>query len=113
MRRLPLAPAAGSARAEHVRQQAGWGAEAWANISLGQLAIGFSLGLVRLPLLAVITAIACGSCWPRSSGSPGAGLSERLRERAGQLAGVAVILPASRLMTAQLRRLARPAPAAR
>ncbi len=33
-----------------MRQQAGWGAEAWANISLGQLAIGFSLGLVRQPL---------------------------------------------------------------
>jgi putative Mn2+ efflux pump MntP len=63
------------------------------SISLDELAIGFSLGLVRLPLIPVIIAIGVQALLAAQLGlSLGARISEHLRERAEQVAGVALIL---------------------
>jgi putative Mn2+ efflux pump MntP len=63
------------------------------SISLDELAIGFSLGLVRLPLIPVIIAIGVQALLAAQLGlSLGAGISEHLRERAEQVAGVALVL---------------------
>ncbi len=63
------------------------------SISLDELAIGFSIGLVRLPIAAVIAAIAVQALLAAQIGlAIGAKISERLRERAEQVAGVALIL---------------------
>ncbi len=63
------------------------------SISMDELAIGFSLGLVRLPVLPVIIAIAVMALLASQLGlALGHRISERLRERAGQFAAVALIL---------------------
>jgi manganese efflux pump family protein len=63
------------------------------SISLDELAIGFSLGLVRLPLLPVIIAIGVQALLAAQLGlSLGARVGEHFRERAEQVAGVALIL---------------------
>jgi manganese efflux pump family protein len=63
------------------------------SISLDELAIGFSLGLSRLPLVPVIIAIGVQALLAAQLGlSLGARISEHLRERAEQAAGVALIL---------------------
>jgi len=63
------------------------------SISLDELAVGFSLGLVRLPLIPVIIAIGLQALLAAQLGlSLGARISESLRERAEQVAGVALIL---------------------
>jgi putative Mn2+ efflux pump MntP len=63
------------------------------SISLDELAIGFSLGLARLPLVPVIIAIGVQALLAAQLGlSLGARISEHLRERAEQAAGVALIL---------------------
>jgi manganese efflux pump family protein len=62
------------------------------SISLDELAIGFSLGLTRLPILPVIVAIAAQAFLAAQVGLRlGSRIGERLREGAEQLAGVALI----------------------
>src|SRR5262249_5787871 len=63
------------------------------SISLDELAIGFSLGLAHLPVVPVIIAIAIVALLASQIGmSLGSRISERFRERAEQLAAVALIL---------------------
>ena len=62
------------------------------SISLDELAIGFSLGLARLPAVPVIVAIAVQAFLAAQLGLLlGARISERLRERAEQIAALALI----------------------
>lgn len=62
------------------------------SISLDEFAIGFSLGLVRLPVVQVIIAIAIVALVASQLGlALGSRVSERFRERAEQLAAVALI----------------------
>jgi putative Mn2+ efflux pump MntP len=62
------------------------------SISLDELAIGFTLGLARLPLLAVIVAIAVQTLVAVQLGLYlGVRIGERIREGAERLAGVALI----------------------
>lgn len=62
------------------------------SISLDELAIGFSLGLARLPAVPVIIAIAVQAFLAAQLGLHlGARITERLRERAEQTAAVALI----------------------
>ncbi|MGI8446938.1 MAG: manganese efflux pump MntP [Streptosporangiaceae bacterium] len=73
------------------------------SISLDELAIGFSIGLVRLPIAAVIAAIAIQALVAAQLGlAIGARISERLRERAEQLAGIALILLGAYLIAKRL-----------
>lgn len=61
------------------------------SISIDELAIGFSLGLTRLPVTAVIAAIAIQALAASQLGlALGARVSERWREGAERLAGVAL-----------------------
>jgi manganese efflux pump family protein len=69
------------------------------SISLDELAIGFSLGLARLPVAPVILAIAAQALIASQLGlALGALISEHIRQRAEQLAGVALILLGSYLV---------------
>lgn len=62
------------------------------SISLDELAIGFSLGLVRLPTIPVIVAIAIQAFLAAQLGLwLGTRLSERFREAAERVAGIALI----------------------
>ncbi|OAI39324.1 hypothetical protein AYO39_00575 [Actinobacteria bacterium SCGC AG-212-D09] len=62
------------------------------SISLDELAVGFTLGLLRLPVVLVIVLIAAQAFVAAQLGLRlGARLSEGLRERAELLAGVALI----------------------
>lgn len=75
------------------------------SISLDELAIGFSLGLARLPVIAVITAIAVQALLAAQLGlALGAKISERLRERAEQIAGTALVLLGGFLVYEQIHR---------
>jgi len=72
------------------------------SISLDELAIGFSIGLARLPIAAVIVAIALQALLAAQLGlALGSRIGERWRERAGQLAGIALILLGAYLVTEQ------------
>ena len=63
------------------------------SISLDEFAIGFSLGLVRLPVVPVIIAIALVALAASQLGlALGSRTSERFRERAEKLAAIALIL---------------------
>jgi manganese efflux pump family protein len=63
------------------------------SISLDEFAIGFSLGLLRLPVVPVIVAIAILALVVSQLGlALGRRISEHLRERAEQFAGAALIL---------------------
>jgi manganese efflux pump family protein len=63
-----------------------------ASISMDELAIGFSLGLTRLSVVPVIVAIAVLALVASQLGlALGAALGERFRERAEQVAAVALI----------------------
>jgi manganese efflux pump family protein len=63
------------------------------SISLDELAIGFSIGLTRLPVIIVIIAIAAQAFLAAQLGlATGARIAERWRERAERLAGIALIL---------------------
>jgi putative Mn2+ efflux pump MntP len=74
-----------------------------ASISMDELAIGFSLGLVRLPFLPVIIAIAVQALIAAQLGlTLGARISERLREQAGRIAGAALILLGCYLLAERL-----------
>ncbi len=71
----------------------GWKAAALGvSISLDELAIGFTLGILRLPVLVVIAAIAVQTLVVTQIGMRlGARIGDRVRERAEQLAGIALI----------------------
>lgn len=63
------------------------------SISLDEFAIGFSLGLVRLPVLSVIIAIGIVALIASQLGlALGSRISEHFRERAEKLAAIALIL---------------------
>jgi manganese efflux pump family protein len=63
------------------------------SISLDEFAIGVGLGLARLPVVPVIATIAVLALVVSQLGlALGALVGERLRERAGQIAGIALIL---------------------
>jgi putative Mn2+ efflux pump MntP len=73
------------------------------SISLDELAIGFTIGLARLPVTAVIVAIALQAFLAAQLGlAVGAKIGERWRERAEQAAGIALILLGAYLVTEQL-----------
>lgn len=73
------------------------------SISLDELAIGFTIGLARLPVTAVIVAIALQAFLAAQLGlAIGAQIGERWRERAEQFAGIALILLGAYLLTEQL-----------
>ena len=73
------------------------------SISLDELAIGFSIGLARLPVTAVIVAIAVQAFLAAQLGlAIGARVSDRWRERAEQVAGVALILLGAYLLAERL-----------
>lgn len=73
------------------------------SISLDEFAIGFSLGLVRLPVLPVIVAIAVQALLASQLGlALGHRISEVFRERAEQVAAVALILLGSYLVADRL-----------
>jgi putative Mn2+ efflux pump MntP len=75
------------------------------SISLDELAVGFSIGLARLPVTAVIVAIAVQAFVAAQLGlTVGARIGGRWRERAEQVAGVALILLGAYLITEQLAR---------
>ncbi len=75
------------------------------SISLDELAIGFSIGLSRLPVIAVIVAIALQAFIAAQLGlALGAKIAERWRERAERLAGIALILLGIYLIAEQLAR---------
>jgi manganese efflux pump family protein len=75
------------------------------SISLDELAIGFSMGLTRLPVVIVIAAIALQAFVAAQLGlATGAKIAERWRERAERLAGIALILLGVYLITEQLAR---------
>jgi manganese efflux pump family protein len=75
------------------------------SISMDELAIGFSIGLTRLPVAAVIVAIALQALIAAQLGlAIGAQIGERWRERAEQAAGTALILLGGYLIIEQLIR---------
>jgi manganese efflux pump family protein len=73
------------------------------SISLDELAIGFTIGLAHLPVIAVIVAIALQAFIAAQLGlAIGARIGERWRERAEQVAGIALILLGAYLVAEQL-----------
>jgi len=71
------------------------------SISMDEFAIGFSLGLVRLPVVPVIAAIAVVAFVASQLGlALGSLIGERLREHAEQLAGAALIALGTYLIVA-------------
>jgi putative Mn2+ efflux pump MntP len=73
------------------------------SISLDELAIGFTIGLARLPVIAVVVAIALQAFLAAQLGlAIGARIGERWRERAEQGAGIALILLGAYLITEQM-----------
>ncbi len=76
------------------------------SISLDELAIGFTIGLARLPVTAVIVAIALQAFLAAQLGlAVGAKIGERWRERAEQAAGITLVLLGVYLVTEQLVQL--------
>jgi manganese efflux pump family protein len=72
-------------------------------ISLDELAIGFSLGLARLPVRAVIVAIAVQAFLAAQLGLLlGARIGERIREGAERVAGAALLALAAYLLAEHL-----------
>ena len=75
------------------------------SISLDELAIGFSIGLARLPVTAIVIAIAVQAFLAAQLGlALGSRIGARWRERAGRIAGIALILLGAYLVTDQLVR---------
>lgn len=75
------------------------------SISLDELAVGFSFGLVRLPIVVAIVAIAAQALIGSQLGMlVGARIGERFRENAERLAGVALIGLGIYLLVARLTR---------
>jgi putative Mn2+ efflux pump MntP len=74
-------------------------------ISMDELAIGFSIGLTRLPVTAVIAAIALQAFIAAQLGlTTGAKIAERWRERTERLAGITLVLLGAYLIAEQLAR---------
>jgi putative Mn2+ efflux pump MntP len=74
------------------------------SISLDELAIGFSLGLTRLPIAAVVVAIGVQALVASQLGMAlGSRLAERFREGLERIAGVALILLGLGLLVTMLR----------
>lgn len=74
-------------------------------ISMDELAIGFSIGLTRLPVTTVIAAIALQAFAAAQLGlTAGAKIAERWRERAERLAGITLIALGAYLIAEQLTR---------
>jgi putative Mn2+ efflux pump MntP len=74
-------------------------------ISMDELAIGFSIGLTRLPVVAVIAAIAIQAFAAAQLGlAAGAKIAERWRERTERLAGITLIVLGVYLIAEQLTR---------
>jgi putative Mn2+ efflux pump MntP len=62
------------------------------SVSLDELAVGFTLGLLRVPVLPFLVAIGLQAFVASQLGFRlGASMSERFRERAERLAGIALI----------------------
>jgi manganese efflux pump family protein len=77
------------------------------SMSLDELAIGFTIGLAHLPVTVVIVAITVQAFAAAQLGlTLGARIGERWRERAEQLAGIALVLLGAYLITEQLTPLA-------
>ena len=75
------------------------------SISLDELAIGFTIGLAHLPVSTVIVAIALQAFIAAQLGlAIGAKIGERWRERAEQVAGLALTLLGAYLIGEQLVR---------
>jgi len=75
------------------------------SISLDELAIGFSIGLTHLPVIAIIIAIAAQAFLAAQLGlATGARIGERWRERAERAAGIGLILLGAYLVAEQLIR---------
>jgi manganese efflux pump family protein len=75
------------------------------SISMDELAIGFSIGLTRLPVTIVIASIALQAFIAAQLGlAVGAKIAERWRERAERLAGIALIALGAYLIAEQLTR---------
>jgi manganese efflux pump family protein len=75
------------------------------SVSLDELAIGFSIGLARLSVTAVVVAIALQAFVAAQLGlAAGSKISESLRERAEQVAGIALILLGAYLIAVRLAR---------
>ncbi len=75
------------------------------SISLDELAIGFTIGLVHIPVITVTLAIALQAFLAAQLGlAIGARISERWRERAEQVAGITLILLGAYLIAEQLAR---------
>lgn len=75
------------------------------SISMDELAIGFSIGLTRLPVTTVIAAIALQALVAAQLGlAAGDKIAERWRERAERLAGIALIALGAYLIAEQLTR---------
>jgi putative Mn2+ efflux pump MntP len=73
------------------------------SISLDELAIGFTIGLLRLPVALVIVLIACQAFIATQLGLRlGSHLGERLRELAETLAGLALTALALVLLVVRL-----------
>ena len=73
------------------------------SISLDELAIGFTIGLIHLPVTAVIVAIAAQAFLAAQLGlAIGARIAERWREVAEKGAGIVLILLGIYLATQQL-----------
>ena len=74
-------------------------------ISMDELAIGFSIGLTRLPVTTVIAAIALQAFIAAQLGlTAGAKIAERWRERTERLAGITLIVLGAYLIAEQLTR---------
>ena len=75
------------------------------SISLDELAIGFTIGLAQVPVTAIVVAIALQALLAAQLGlAIGAKISERWRERAERVAGIALILLGAYLITEQVVR---------
>jgi putative Mn2+ efflux pump MntP len=74
-------------------------------ISMDELAIGFSIGLTRLPVTTVIAAIALQAFAAAQLGlAAGAKIAERWRERTERLAGATLVVLGAYLIAEQLTR---------
>jgi manganese efflux pump family protein len=74
-------------------------------ISMDELAIGFSIGLTRLPVTTVIAAIALQAFIAAQLGlATGAKIAERWRERTERLAGITLVVLGAYLIAEQLTR---------
>jgi manganese efflux pump family protein len=74
-------------------------------ISVDELAIGFSIGLTRLPVISVIAAIAFQAFTATQLGlATGAKIAGRWRERTERLAGITLVVLGAYLVAEQLTR---------